>query len=119
MIDKEYRMFSNFEKLLATCQRDPTKEEYYLCIDSFPYLNTKILDDGHLDDSIFDEVGFRMDTNASGQSVRRDVSITQESQQQAEWLTRQSQINLCRSRLESIERDRHQRKMEELKDVQC
>ena len=42
-----------------------------------------MLDDEHLDDSIFEEVGFPMDTNASGQNVRRDVSITQESQQRA------------------------------------
>ena len=83
MIDKEYKTFPDFEKLLATCRRDPTKEKYNLCIDSFPYLYTKVLDDGHLDDSIFEEVGFPMDINASGQNVRRDASITQESQQQA------------------------------------
>ena len=94
MIDKEYKMSPDFEKLLAKCRRDPTKEEYNLYIDSFPYLYTKMLDDGHLDDSIFEEVGFPMDTNTSGQNARRDVSITQEPQQQAKWLTRQSQINL-------------------------
>ena len=83
MIDKEYKMFPNFEKLSATCQRDPTKEEYNVYIDSFPYLYTKMLDDGHLDYYIFQEAGISMDTNASGQNVRRDASITQESQQRA------------------------------------
>ena len=66
MIDKEYKMFPDFEKLLVTCQSDPTKEEYNLCIDSFPDFYTKMLDNGHLDDFIFKEVRFPMDTNASG-----------------------------------------------------
>ena len=65
MIDKEYKMFSDFEQFLATCQRDPTKQKYNLCMNTFPYLYTKMLDDRHLDDSISDEVVFPMDTNTS------------------------------------------------------
>ena len=45
----------------------------------FSLTYTKMLDDRHLDDSIFEDFGFPMDANASGQSVRRDASISQES----------------------------------------
>ncbi len=46
-----------------------------------------MLDDGQLDDSIFEEDEFPSDKNASEESVRRDATITQESQQRAKRLT--------------------------------
>ena len=118
MIDSEFMRFPDFEKILATCRRDPTKEEFNLCINSFPYLYTKMVDDGHLDDSIFEEVGFPSDRNASGEMVRRNATISQESQQRAKWLTHQCQVDLRQSRLDQIDRERNRRKMEEKEDIQ-
>ncbi len=38
MIDNNFMRFLDFKKMLAICGRDPTKEDYKSCVDSFPYL---------------------------------------------------------------------------------
>lgn len=50
IIDKGFKRVPDFDKLLAKCQRDPRKEKYNMCIDSFPHPLTKMLDDGHFEE---------------------------------------------------------------------
>ena len=37
MIDRQFLQYPDFHQMLSTCRRDPTKEEYQLCIDSFHF----------------------------------------------------------------------------------
>ena len=48
MIDRQFLQYPDFQQMLSTCRRDPTKEEYKLCIDSFPYLYKIYLEKGHV-----------------------------------------------------------------------
>ena len=41
--------------------KNSTESEYKLCVDTFPYLFTKYLEDGHVNDVEFEHLGFPMD----------------------------------------------------------
>ena len=70
MLDANLFRYPDFNKILATCRRDPTESEYQLCIDAFPILFDKYLKFGHVDDETFEQLGFPMDTDVDGTKVR-------------------------------------------------
>ena len=94
MIDDTYERFPDFKKILSTCQKNPTESEYKLCVDSFPYLFKKYLEDGHVDDHVFENLGFPMDEDVDARKVRRDSGIKQENRQRAKVLTHNHQVEL-------------------------
>ena len=94
MIDEKYGKFPDFKKILSTCQKNPTESEYKLCVDSFPYLFNKYLEDGHVDDHVFENLGFPMDEDVDARKVRRDSGINQENRQRAKVLTHNHQVEL-------------------------
>ena len=94
MIDDTYERFPDFKKILSTCQKNPTVSEYKLCVDSFPYLFNKYLEDGHVDDHVFENLGFPMDEDVDQKRVRRDSGINQENRQRAKVLTHSHQVDL-------------------------
>ena len=63
MIDFDNKRFPDFNNILATCRKDPTVEEYKLCETHFTYLLQKYMDDGHVDDARFEELGFTVDVD--------------------------------------------------------
>eukprot|EP00957_Ditylum_brightwellii_P126534 9644342-Ditylum_brightwellii.AAC.1 len=56
IIDKEFKRYPDFNKMLATCRRNPIKEEYKKCINSFPYLFSKFETKCHSDDGFFEQL---------------------------------------------------------------
>ena len=69
MLDSKQFRYPDFDKMLATCRRDPTKDEYKLCVDSFPVLFKKYLEYGHVEDELFEQLGFPMDRDVDGTTV--------------------------------------------------
>eukprot|EP00957_Ditylum_brightwellii_P141966 10815389-Ditylum_brightwellii.AAC.1 len=61
IIDKEFKQYPDFNKMLAACRRNPTKEEYKKCIDSFLSLFSKFETKGHADDGFFEQLCFQAD----------------------------------------------------------
>ena len=69
MIDTSMFTYPDFNKMLATCRLDPTNEEYKLCVDSFPYLFKLFQEKGHVEDEVFERLGFPMDQDVDGTKV--------------------------------------------------
>ena len=75
MLDSKQFRYPDFNKMLATCRRDPTEDEYKLCVDSFPVLLKEYLEHGHVDDDMFERLGFPMDTDVDGTKVSCIVNL--------------------------------------------
>ena len=75
------------DQILATCKKDPTIDEYNLCIESFPYLLKQYNEKGYVNDKVFEDLGFPVDEDESDMKICRDAIITQESRQRAKVLT--------------------------------
>ena len=61
MSDGKYYRYPDFNKSLATCQLDPTVEEYELYKEIFSYLLKLYLKDGQVDDKVFEALDFPTD----------------------------------------------------------
>ena len=76
-IDKKMLWYPDLNKIIATCRRNPTTQEYALCVEQFPKLLKRFLANGHVEDSVFEQLGFPMDQDPEGNRVRREVGIQQ------------------------------------------
>ena len=103
MIDRKTNRYPDFNNILATCRMNPTKEEYALCVNSFSYLFDICQKKGHVADDVFESLGFPMDRDVDGASIRRDATITQEPRQRAKCLTHHHQISQRNNQLMLIE----------------
>eukprot|EP00957_Ditylum_brightwellii_P159518 12142673-Ditylum_brightwellii.AAC.1 len=75
MADKEYNRYPYFDKIIGTCAREITKDEYDLCIKSFPYLFKLYQEKSHVEDSVFVNVlGFSEDETIDGVKVQQTAS---------------------------------------------
>ena len=81
MIDKKINYHPDFNQLLATWRRNPTKDEYKLCIDMFLTLMEHFQENGYIEDEFFEKLGFPVDEDTDGSFVRRDSTINQETRQ--------------------------------------
>ena len=74
MIIRKYR-FLDFNKILGTCRKNPTKDEYEMCIQYC----LQYLSNGHVPDEAFEELGFPMDEDTDESfGRRRTTTINQE-----------------------------------------
>ena len=60
MIGQMFNCYPNFNQLLATYRRNPTKDKYTLCIDMFSTLIEHFQKKGHIEDKLFENMGFLM-----------------------------------------------------------
>ena len=104
-IDKIFNCYPDFNSLLATCRRNPIKDEYKLCIDMFPTLMEHFQENGHIEDEFFEKLGFPMDEDTDGSFVRRDTTINQETRQRTKCLTYHHQASLREERIAIIENE--------------
>ena len=65
--------YPDLNKIIGTCRKNPTTHEYALCLKQFPSLLKIYLVTGHVDDSVFEELGFPMNRDPEGNRVRRDA----------------------------------------------
>ena len=103
MIDDSAFRYLDWRKLLGTCKRKITDDEYELCKKTFPILLEYFLEHGHIPDSIFYELGYPKDLDPDGNEVQRLAGIEAESRQRCKELTHDFQIQLRRKRKEAIE----------------
>lgn len=94
--------YPDFNKMLATCQMNPTQEEYNQCVSTFPILLRDFLDQGHIPDSKFEDLGFQPDVDLNGVVQRREAGIENESRQQVKNLTHHFQVQLRQEKLAAI-----------------
>ena len=94
MIDTKFNRYPDFDKLLATCRTNFSKEMYQLCIVLFDCLFKQCDEFDHIPDKIFEEVRFSFDKDNNGKEARRDATITQECCQRAKYLTHLHQQSL-------------------------
>jgi len=98
LIDEKKGLYPDLNRILGTCRKSPTVEEYNLCITSFPYLFDEYLKYGFVSDKLFKQLGFPMDVDISGREVRRGSNIAQESRQRCKVLTHFHQVKLRQER---------------------
>jgi len=74
-----------------------------LCKTSFSELFELYLRDGHVPDKKFEELGFPMDRDVDGETIRRDANISLESRQRAKILTHKYQVHLREERINLLQ----------------
>lgn len=65
-VDSKLQRYPDFDKLLATCRKDPTHDQYNKCIESLPNLYQHVISNGHIPDEIFESLGFPLDRDEDG-----------------------------------------------------
>jgi hypothetical protein len=99
MIDGNNLRFPVYDKIIATCRRNPSLEEYENIEKNMPMILNHSFEFGHISDDIYDKLGIMQDHDKMGRKVMRDASISQESYQQTKCLTHEHQIRLRNKRL--------------------
>ena len=57
MVDRKFNRYPDFNTLLSTCRRNPSKQEYEYYYRSFSPLFNKFQQDGHITDQYLQELG--------------------------------------------------------------
>ena len=110
LIDKKQLKYPVLEKILATCKKSIPRDIYDKFIDNFPRLFSIMLEKGHISEEVYDDMDFPRDMDVHGREVRRDATISQESQQRCKELTHTFQIDERRERTEAILAEQRRRK---------
>ena len=83
MVNSKVERYPDFHKVLATCRKDPTIDEYKNCIDNIPVLYHHVINNGCITDKMFESIGFPLDVDKEGTVERRNKGISQEPRQKA------------------------------------
>jgi hypothetical protein len=102
LIDKKAHELPDFDKMLATCRSEISKELYDKIVSDFPGLLQHQLEHGHVPDSVYQDLGYPMDKDMNGDIVIRDATITQENHQRAKCLSHTYQKQLRQARLDEL-----------------
>ena len=87
MLDESTKTCPYMDQILATCHCDITIDEHNLCHDTFDQLYKLHLNQGHVADDVYEELGFPQDVDITGTTVRRDATITHKCYQRAKCLS--------------------------------
>ena len=112
MIDSTFHRYPDYNTLLATCRRNPSKAEYQLCYSSFTPLFEKFHATGLIDDDYLEELGFPIDLDAYGNRSRRTATIAQEYLQRCKCLTHSTQKKLREERMAAIDEAANEKRMQ-------
>ena len=69
LVDETHKHYPDFNKILATCRKNPKTDNYNHCVKSFSYLFNYCLEHGHVPDLKFELLGFHQDINIQGNCV--------------------------------------------------
>ena len=94
IIDKDRYRFPVFNKILATCRRNPMQEEYNCIIENFEDFIGMACNHGHLTKDLFDVHGIMRDQDCNGNEVLRNAGISQEWNQRIKCLAHNYQVDL-------------------------
>eukprot|EP00956_Cyclotella_meneghiniana_P037122 scaffold134700_cov46-Cyclotella_meneghiniana.AAC.1 len=124
MIDQDKHKYPVLTKILGTCKTPITIELYNKFISNFTRLYKVMLENGHIPDEYYDELGFPKDKDVNGNDVLREAGISQESQQRSKILTHPEQSRLRKKRLDElkakrqrIETEKREKEFLKIKDV--
>ena len=87
MLDANTKTCPDMDQILATCHRKLSLDEHELCRNKFDDLYHLHLDQGHVTDDIYKNMGFPQDEDVTGSKIRRDATVTRESFQRAKCLS--------------------------------
>jgi hypothetical protein len=110
MLDGDNLCFPVYDKILATCRRNPSLAEYENIEKNMPTILRHSCEFGHVSDDIYDKLGIIRDHDKMGCEVTQDASISQESFQQTKCLTHEHQICLHNEKLSKNQRIESERK---------
>ena len=94
IIDEVNHRYPVFDKMLATCRRNPTVEEYESAKSNFPDFVNAVEERGIIPEELYEMHGIDVDKDAHGNTVRRDYEISQETRQRSKCLTNSYQVGL-------------------------
>ena len=94
IIDKDNHRYPVFNKMLATCRRNPTQDEYNIAKSNFPDFLYSVEERGLIPEEQYEMRGIQVDKDAHGNEVRRDYEISLETRQRSKCLTNSYQVRL-------------------------
>ena len=94
MLDAETKQCPDLDKILSTCHRHMSIEEYQLCKSTFTELYHLHQENGHVSDNDYERLGFERDRDISGNETRRSAGISRECMQRAKCLSHKHQRTL-------------------------
>ena len=109
MIDVDNLRFPVFDRIIATCRRNPSTEEYNNIENNMNMIIHESCEFGQISEEVFNRIGIPRDRDSMGREVMRDATITQESYQRTKCITHEHQIHLRQEMLlrnQQIESDR-------------
>ncbi len=109
-LDDKSHWFPVMNKILGTCCRMPTKEQYDACLSTFPILFEHFYNDGHVSDKLFEQHGIPKDIDIFGSVRVQYAGMTQENQQQAKTLNHATQITMRKKMMMEIDYKRWRRR---------
>jgi hypothetical protein len=102
MIDAENLRYHVFDKIIATCRRNPFVEEYKNIENNMNTIIHESCEFGHISKEVYDRLNIVRDRDSMGCEVMRDATITQESYQRTKCLTHEHQLYLLKEQGTSI-----------------
>ena len=94
IIDAKHRQYPVIKKMIATCKKIDKLEDFQRYFSAFDGLLDYTVNNGnqHISDEVFMSYGFPSDTDAYGETVIRNATISQENQQRAKILTGEAEV---------------------------
>ena len=103
MIDPKFKRYPNFNTILSTCRRNPSREEYQLCYNSFIPLLKRFQENSYtIDNEYLKQLGFPIDVDLYRREVQRTATVAHEYLQRCKCLTHPTQKDLREARISSI-----------------
>jgi len=110
MIDVDNLRYPVFDRIISTCRRNPSMEEYKNIENNMDIIINESYEFGHISEEVYDRLGIAKDRDGMGREVMRDATISQESYQRTKCLTHEHQIHLRKERLSQNQRIENERK---------
>ena len=110
MIDINDLRYPVFDKIISTCRRNPSVEEYRNLESNMTTILHESLEYGQISEEVYDRIGITRDRDSTGREVLCDATISQESYQRTKCLTHKHQIYLRIQRLVQNQRIEIKRK---------
>jgi hypothetical protein len=104
MIDVDNLRYPVFDRIISTCRRNPSMEEYKNIENNMDIIINESYEFGHISEEVYDRLGIAKDRDGMGREVMRDATISQESYQRTKCLTHEHQIHLRKERLSQNQR---------------
>jgi hypothetical protein len=87
MVDAENLWYPVFDKIIATCRRNPSVEEYKNIENIMNTIIHESCEFEHISEEVYDHLNIVRDRDSMSHEVMRDATITQESYQRTKCLT--------------------------------